>query len=155
MSQDANSVCLCGRLVDSMQLRTTQNQYPIGNFTLAVNRSQKQKDGTWKDKASFFDCTLYGSSAKNLQLYLCKGKQVVITGYLEQDRWEKEGQKYSRVRVVVENIQLVGGGNQTRNSSQNTPPQQAYINAQPEQIAEDNWSQSPIDDGYLPEEIPF
>lgn len=109
MATDINEVVLCGRLVASMETRTTPSGYMIGSFTMAVNRSRKNKDGNWEDKASFIDCTLYGQSVKNLQPYLFKGKQVCIAGYLDQDRWEKDGQKFSRIKVAVESIQLVGG----------------------------------------------
>ena len=117
MAQDTNVVVLVGRLAASMEVRHTQSAYPIGSFTIAVNRSKKSASGTWEDKASFFDCDLYGNIVTGLQEYLVKGKQVSVTGFLEQDRWEKEGQRFSRVKVVVRNIQLVGSKGQKSGGS--------------------------------------
>lgn len=109
MATDTNTVVLCGRLVASMGLLRTQSGYPIGSFTIAVNRGKKNKNDQWEDKASYIDCSIFGNTAQNLSPYLVKGKQVCVQGYLEQDSWEKEGQKFSRIRVVVTNLQLIGG----------------------------------------------
>lgn len=152
MASDTNTVILVGRLVDSMELKYTKSQYPIGNFTIAVNRGVKNQDGTWSDRGSFFDCVLYGNSAANLQLYMYKGKQVAVTGYLEQDRWEKDGQKFSRVKVVVTNLQLVG--------SRPEGSKKAESDASPAYAPVDNrdWSQEGVGDyseESIPEGIPF
>ena len=122
---DTNVIALTGRLVKSMEVIHTQNQYAIGNFTLAVNRARKDKDGKWADRASFIDCSLLGNSVDNLSSYLIKGKQVSIQGYLEQDRWEKDGQKFSRIRVVITNLVLIGG---QKPQTDDTPPQVPYSN---------------------------
>lgn len=108
MATDNNAVILNGRLVASMETKTTPNGGYIGSFTIAVNRDKKHKD-KWESVPSFFDCDIYGSTVKNLQSYLYKGKQVSILGHLEQDRWEKNGQKFSRVKIKVDNLQLIGG----------------------------------------------
>ena len=139
MATDINEVVLCGRLVASMETRTTPSGYMIGSFTMAVNRSRKNKDGNWEDKASFIDCTLYGQSVKNLQPYLFKGKQVCISGYLDQDRWEKDGQKFSRIKVAVENIQLVGGKPGDGNHGAEVPSSQPPA-------PEGSWKDDEIDD---------
>lgn len=114
MATDTNGVTLCGRLVKIMEVIHTQSGYAIGNFTIAVNRSRKTQEGNWEDTASFIDCSLMGKSADNLAQYLIKGKQVSIMGYLNQDRWEKNGQKFSRLRVVVTNLQLIGGNREKK-----------------------------------------
>lgn len=159
MASDTNTVILVGRLVDSMELKYTKSQYPIGSFTIAVNRGVKNQDGTWSDRGSFFDCVLYGNSAANLQLYLYKGKQVAITGYLEQDRWEKDGQKYSRVKVIVTNLQLVGS--RPEGSGQQQQPRRQQAPQPQQQMDERDWSQEGVGDySYggdegIPESIPF
>lgn len=107
---DLNHVVLIGRLTQDAELKYTQNGYAISTFSIAVNRSRKNGD-QWVEEASFFEISLYGKSAENLKPYLVKGKQVAIDGELRQDRWESDGQKRSKVVVVANNIQLVGGNN--------------------------------------------
>ena len=74
-----------------------------------MNRSVKKGD-SWEDEVSYIDCEIWGKTAENLKDKLVKGKQVCIRGYLKQDRWEKDGQKQSRLKVVAETVQLLGGG---------------------------------------------
>ena len=124
---DLNHVVLIGRLTQDAELKYTQNGYAISSFSIAVNRSRKNGD-QWVEEANFFEVSLFGKAAENLKPYLVKGKQVAIDGELRQDRWESEGQKRSKVVIVANNVQLVGGNNGT--SGQNaggyaTSPTQA------------------------------
>ena len=73
------------------------------------NRRVK-KGEEWSDVASFFDVTLWAKSAENLQKYIVKGQQVALTAELEQQRWEKDGQKFSKIALANVQVQLVGGG---------------------------------------------
>lgn len=106
-NKNINSVVLDGNITKDVELNQNQT---VGRFTLAVNESQKNPDGSWNDYANFFDCKIFGNSAKNLAQYLTKGKRVVVSGKLRQDRWEKDGQKQSRVVVNVNEISFAGGG---------------------------------------------
>lgn len=105
---DLNSVVVVGRLTKDMEVSYMQSGTAVGKFSIAVNRSVKRNE-QWTDEASFFDVTVWGKTAENLKQYLSKGKQVAIQGYLKQERWEKDGQKFSKVGIVAENIQLCGG----------------------------------------------
>ncbi len=120
MSGDVNHVVLVGRLTRDAEMRFTASGQAICNFSLAVNRRIK-KEEQWVDEASFFDLTLWGKTAEALQRYLLKGTQVAVDGELRQDRWEKEGQKFSKVVVNVNNLQLLGsrqgGGSEPRSQS--------------------------------------
>lgn len=106
--QDLNSVFLIGRLTRDMVLEYLQSGTAVGKISLAVNRSVKKND-QWTDEASFFDVSLFGKQAESLKQSLVKGKQIAVHGELRQDRWEKEGQKFSRVTVVASRVQLLGG----------------------------------------------
>src|SRR5574344_1824557 len=115
---DINKVSLVGRLTKDMgDLRYTREQMAIGEISIAVNRSKKINDQR-QDDASFFCCTVYGKTAENLKKYLVKGQQVAIEGSLKQDRWEKEGQKFSKVSIPVSNIPLLGSGQKDNNNEQ-------------------------------------
>lgn len=108
---DLNSVTLIGRLTRDMEVKYLQTGIAVGTMSIAVNRSVK-KNEQWVDEASFFDVTLFGKSAENLRQYLLKGKQVAVQGSLKQDRWEKDGQKFSRVGIIADAVQLLGGQSQ-------------------------------------------
>lgn len=106
---DINKAILIGRLVrDPDSVAYTSGGTARLSVSIAVNRSEK-RGGEWADKASFFDITIWGKTAENVAPYLRKGKQVAVDGYLDQQRWEKDGQKFSRVVIVANSVQLLGG----------------------------------------------
>lgn len=115
---DINKVILVGRLTKDIEIKYTNNGAAIGNLSIAVNRSRKQND-QWIDETSFFDVKIYGKMAESLQPYLTKGKQIAVEGFLKQERWQKDGQNFSRVMVGAENVQLLGGKSGNDSQQQN------------------------------------
>lgn len=112
---DINHVLVIGRLTKDFGADPRTFFYTTGGtacakVSIAVNRSVKQSDGQWTDEVSFFDVTIWGKTAENLKPYLVKGKQIAVDGYLKQDRWQKDGQNFSKVNVVANSVQLLGGG---------------------------------------------
>ncbi len=120
---DLNDVVLIGRITKDVGSDERSFSF-VGNGTakaiasLAVNRSIKKGD-SWEDEVSYIDCEIWGKTAENLKDKLVKGKQVCVHGYIKQDRWEKDGQKQSRLKVVAETVQLLGGGNKGGSNQQN------------------------------------
>lgn len=110
---DINSLTIIGRLThdisDNNFAYTTGGTARL-NLSIAVNRNQKS-GGEWSDKVSFFDVTIWGKTAENIKQYLSKGKQIAIEGYLEQQRWEKNGQRYSKIYIIANQIQLLNAKN--------------------------------------------
>ena len=106
---DINRTTLIGRLTRDAEVSYTPGGMAIASLSLAINRSTKGKDGQWYDEANYFDVKLFGKQAEGLKPYLLKGKQIGIDGYLKQERWEKDGQKFSRVIINANDIQLLGG----------------------------------------------
>lgn len=110
---DINHFELIGRITKNVTDDERSFSY-VGNGTakavvsIAVNRSSKKGD-EWVDEVSFFDVVIWGKMAEGLKPYLNKGTQIAVVGYLKQDRWEKDGQKFSKVSLVAENVQLLGG----------------------------------------------
>jgi len=105
---DMNTVTLVGRLTREAELKYSNSGFPIAQLSLAQNQRRKRGE-QWEDEAHFFDCKLLGKRAESLQKYLQKGKQIAVTGQLQQERWEKDGQKRSKVVVLISDIQLLGG----------------------------------------------
>ena len=141
---DLNHVIEIGRLTRDISERdfgyTTGGTARL-NLSIAVNRSVK-KNGAWTDSVSFFDVTVWGKTAENIKAYLHKGKQIAVDGYLDQQRWEKDGVKYSKVVIIADNVQLLGGN---ENGQQSAP--------QAQQPAGEYQSAGSGDD--FPEDIPF
>lgn len=105
---DVNHVVLIGRLTRDVEVKYTSGGIAVAKGSIAVNKRVKQGD-QWTDKASFFDFTLWGKQAESIAKYLVKGKQIAITGELEQNTWEKDGQRHSKVEVKANDVQLLGG----------------------------------------------
>ena len=141
---DLNSVIEIGRLTRDISERdftyTTGGTARL-NLSIAVNRSEK-RNGAWQDKVSYLDVTVWGKTAENINPYLHKGKQIAVDGYLDQQRWEKDGVKYSKVVIIADSVQLLGGN---ENGQQSAP--------QAQQPAGEYQSAESGDD--FPEDIPF
>ena len=107
---DLNNVFITGNVVHDIGERDILK---VGEttkltITIATNKSVKS-NGEWKNKASFFDVVLWGKLADNLKPYIVKGKGIGVVGTLEQDRWEKDGKKGSKIYITANNIKLLGG----------------------------------------------
>lgn len=161
MANDLNKVCVIGNLTRDMELSYLQNNTAKGNVSIAVNRGKKSADGQWVEEASFFDVLIWGQTAQNLQQYLTKGKKIAVCGYLKQDRWQDQqtGQNRSRIYIVAEDVQLLGGQQNGNGQPQFQPVQQPQQYQQrPQQTAPQNYPQQsfvPPADGGFPEDIPF
>jgi single-strand DNA-binding protein len=104
---DINHVVLVGRLTRDAELKFTNTGLAICTFSIAINRRVKSGD-KWIDEANFFDITLFGKQGEAVSQYMTKGTQVAINGELRQDRWEQDGQKRSKIKIVANNLQLLG-----------------------------------------------
>lgn len=123
---DLNHVVVIGRLtkgLDDSNFGYLQSGTARANISLAVNRSRKDGE-QWVDDVSFLDVTIWGKTAENLKPYLQKGKQVAIDGYLKQDRWEKDGQKFSKVYIVANSVQLINNTSNSENSNKEVATEQ-------------------------------
>jgi single-strand DNA-binding protein len=108
MSTDINSVVVTGRLTRDAELTHSGGGLAICKFSIASNYSTKHGDD-WKEEVSYFDAVLLGKRGDALAKYLVKGKPVTIAGALRQNRWEQDGQKRSRVEIIVGDVVLGGG----------------------------------------------
>ena len=106
---DLNHVTIIGRLTRDAELKYTAGGQAVCKFSIAVNRRKKNGD-QWEDEANFFDIVLWGRQGESLQSYLVKGKMVGVAGELKQDRWQQDGQNRSKVEIIANYIQLLGGG---------------------------------------------
>lgn len=105
-----NKVILMGNLTRDPERRYTPKGTAVTEFAIAINRVFNTEGGEKKEEVSYFDIVAWGRQAEICAQYLNKGRPVLVEGRLQQDRWEQDGQKKSRIRVIAENIRLLGGG---------------------------------------------
>ena len=162
MATDINIVVLVGRLTRESDLKYTNSGTAVCKFSLAVNRKMKVGD-RWEEEVSFIDVVLWGKSAEALHPYLDKGKQVSIAGELRQSRWEQDGQNRSKLEVVANTVELLGGG---KDEAPRERPQQNYSrpNTTPQRNVKPQPKQEPADldnfyddgpEGFEGDDIPF
>ncbi|MCL4484986.1 MAG: single-stranded DNA-binding protein [Nitrospirae bacterium] len=101
-----NKVILMGNLTRDPELRVTGGGMSVGTFTLAINNRVRGNDE--KEDVSFIDCVAFGKQADFVKEYLGKGMPILLEGRLQQNRWEQEGQKRSKIEVIAQTLTFVG-----------------------------------------------
>jgi single-strand DNA-binding protein len=110
-----NRVILLGNLTRDPQVRYIASGSAVTELGLAVNRSWTDKQsGQRREEVTFVEVTLWGRQAEIAGEYLSKGRSVLIEGRLQLDTWQDKetGQNRSKLRVVCENMTMVGGRNE-------------------------------------------
>lgn len=116
-----NKAIITGNLTRDAELRSTGGGLAVANFAVAVNeRVKNNSTGEWEDRANYIDCTMFGRRAEALAQYMTKGTKVTIEGKLRWSQWEKNGEKRSKVEVVVDEVELMA----KRDASQETAKSQ-------------------------------
>jgi single-strand DNA-binding protein len=154
-----NKVMLIGNLTRDPELRVTPKGTAICTFSLAVNRKFKDESGGEREEVTYVDIEAWGKSGENIAKYCTKGKPLFIEGRLRLDTWEDKNtkEKRSRMKVVCENFQFLGGraegvtpagsppapsaapaaGNPFANRAPSAPPAPRAAPSQPELLDED------------------
>lgn len=103
-----NRVNISGNLTRDPELRSTPSGMAVLQLGVAVNdRRKNQRSGEWEDYPNFVDCTMFGARAEKLAQYLGKGTKVAIDGRLRYESWEKDGQRRSKLSVIVDEIEFM------------------------------------------------
>jgi single-strand DNA-binding protein len=101
-------IILMGNLTRDPEVRSTAGGMSICKLSLAYSRSYKTQDGSSKEEVAYIDVDAFGRQADVLGQYLSKGMPILVEGRLRQDNWEKNGEKRSKLVVVLESFQFVG-----------------------------------------------
>jgi single-strand DNA-binding protein len=138
---DFNSVQLMGRLPRDPELKFLGGGSAVCNFSIAVGRKYKTATGEQREETSFFDCVSFGKGGELINQYFSKGKPIFVTGRMKQEVWEDKtnGGKRSKVVVIVDNFQFIGGKDNCQQQGDDRQQHPA------------DHSQAPADD----DEIPF
>ena len=143
-----NRVTISGNLTRDPEIRSTQSGMNILNFGMAVNdRRRNSQTGEWEDYANFVDCVLFGNRADYLSRTLHKGTKVVVDGKLRYSSWERDGQRRSKIEVVVDDLDFVSPRQQGGYAPQggyNNAPQQIGVAVSRDGIRWERVSQEPF-----------
>jgi len=111
MARGFSKAIIMGNLTRDPEMRTTPSGAQVCGFSVAVNRNYKDSSGQQQETVSFIDCSAWGKAGEIIAQYCKKGSGIMVSGRLDQRSWEdKEGQKRSRVEIVVEDFNFLGGG---------------------------------------------
>lgn len=97
-----NTITIFGNLVRDVEVKAIRDDLSVAKFSIAHSKGIKQKDGTWKNEATFIDCVYFSDKIKNLT----KGTGVIITGHLKQENWvhAETGVNKSKLVIMVEDV---------------------------------------------------
>jgi single-strand DNA-binding protein len=106
-----NKVYLMGNLTRDPEMRVTPKGTAICQFGLAISRSWKDESGQTREETAFVDIEAWGKQGEVIAKYCSKGRPLFVEGRLKFDQWEDKtsGQKRSKLKVVLENFQFIGG----------------------------------------------
>ncbi len=103
-----NKVMLMGNLTRDPELSYTPQGVAVCKFGLAVNNTYTDAQGNKKEDPMFIDIVVWKKQAENCKTYLHKGSPVFIEGRLQLDKWEKDGVKKSRMKVIASSVKFLG-----------------------------------------------
>lgn len=131
-----NRVCVTGNLTRDPELRATQSGSQVLNFGIAVNdRRKNPSTGEWEDYPNFVDCTMFGTRAEKIANYIAKGSKVAIEGKLRYSSWERDGERRSKLEVIVDEIEFMSRRDEHEGAVINTPVPAPVRPAAPRQSA--------------------
>lgn len=156
MAKGFNKVILMGNLTRDPETRTVPSGQTVTNFGLAVNRTWRGQDGTTQESVSYIDCVAWGKTGEIIAQYMQKGRPILVNGRLDQRSWEQDGQKRSKVEVIVEDFNFVGGGAGGDNGSPAASAPSASSSAKPTSKKKDDVVIEDIGDEPINlDDIPF
>ena len=125
-----NRVIISGNLTRSPELRSTQSGTDVLSFGVAVNdRRKNPQTNEWEDYPNFVDCTMFGNRARSVSQYLAKGSKVAIEGKLRWSQWERDGQKHSKLSVLVDELEFMSRSDGGSASSAVPAPSRPVVDA--------------------------
>ncbi len=143
-----NKVFLIGNLTKDPEVRYIPSGKAVGDLRMAINRRFKSADGQERDETCYVAVVVWGRQAETCGEFLHKGSPLMVEGRLHYDEWEKDGKKNSRLRVVAERVQFMGGKGGGAKDSQSSEGSKRSVDAgSPEEVPNDG---VPGDEDNLP-----
>jgi len=150
-----NKVMLMGNLTRDPEVRYTPKGTAVAHIGLAVNRVWSTESGEKKEEVTFIDVEAWGRTAETIGQYMTKGKPIFIEGRLKLDQLDdkESGQKKSKLKVVCENFQFIGGPKGTSGGGEISDAPPAAKPARPRQAPAPAAEEAPAGEGE--DNIPF
>lgn len=155
MAKGFNKVTLLGNLTRDPELRTTPNGQNVASFSLAVNRTWKNASGEQQEAVDYIDCNAWGKAGEIITQYMQKGRPILVSGRLQQRSWEQEGQKRSKVEVVVEDFNFIGGAGDGSSSPQSSSSSSESVKKSTKKADDNSDSDSGDSEPINLDDIPF
>lgn len=123
-----NRCVISGNLGADPELRSTASGTAILSMRVAVNERRKDQSGEWTDYTNWVDAVMFGARAESVSRFLQKGSKVAVEGRLRYSSWERDGQKRSKLEVVVDEIEFMSreGCGYRQQAAQPAAPVDAY-----------------------------
>ena len=152
MANDLNSCNFIGRLGGDPEVRYMPNGNAVASFSLAVGESWTNKQtGQKEERTEWVNCSVFGKLAEVCGKYLTKGSQVYVSCKMKTEKWQDQtGQDRYTTKMIVQNMQMLGGGNRTQQGEQPQQPVQ-QMQQQHQGTSQPKYNEPPIDfDDDLP-----
>ena len=158
MAKGFNNVTLMGNLTRDPETRTTPSGRSVTKFSLAVNRDWKNAEGQKQEEVTFVDCTSWGKAGEIIAQYTQKGRALLVRGRLQSSSWEQDGQKRSKLEVIVEDFNFIsdgagsGGGSYSSGSggSSSSPSSSDKSTTSTKDVAIEDIDDKPVDLSDIP-----
>ncbi|OIO60091.1 MAG: single-stranded DNA-binding protein [Verrucomicrobia bacterium CG_4_10_14_3_um_filter_43_23] len=149
-----SKVMLMGNLTRDPELRVTPNGTSVCKFGLAISRKYKAQDGSQKEEVTFVDVDAFGKQAEVVSKYFTKGKPIFVEGRLRFDQWENNGEKRSKLSIVLESFQFIGGRDGEGNSSSSNQ-NDSYASSEPAAVSQSSRSSQNDSQFDIDDDVPF
>lgn len=147
MAKGFNKVTLLGNLTRDPELKTIPSGQSVCSFSLAVNRQWRNSDGETQEAVDYIDCNAWGKAGEIINQYTQKGRALLVSGRLQQRSWEQDGQKRSKIEVVVEDFNFIGEGGGSNNSA---PSQSSNSTKKSKDVSAEEIDDEPVDLSDIP-----
>lgn len=128
-----NKAILMGRLTRDPELKYTQNNLPVVQFTVAVERNRSAQGQ--EKQTDFINIVAWRKAAEFVSQWFTKGMMIIVTGSIQSRRWQdKNGNNRTSIEVVADEVQF---GESKRSREANAGYQGGYPNtyAAPQQAS--------------------
>lgn len=117
-----SNIVIKGNLTRDAEAVPTQGEKGLLKFSVADTRSKKDSAGNWVDDPHYIDCVYWTKNVQDELVKLKKGTPVMIFGEWKNERWEKDGTKYSKITVHINSFKEIQIGIRSQQAAQ-TPPE--------------------------------
>lgn len=121
MYDDIRQVTISGGATNDSQLAYTNSGTPVLKFNLGSSESRKNQQGGYDKKSHYTEIVFWGKYAETLVNHIKRGTKLVVSGKLEFQQWESNGDKRSKHVINADSVKIESNGNQQgQQSNQNT-----------------------------------